>query len=37
MSSSSSSSAASVRYQQFHEADIVTVRVEAPETSRAAR
>ncbi len=28
--------ASSVRHQQFHETDIVTVRVEAPETSRAA-
>ena len=29
--------ASSVRHQQFHETDIVTVRVEAPETSRAGR
>ena len=29
--------ASSVRHQQFHEADIVTVRVAAPETSRASR
>ena len=29
--------ASSVRHQQFHETDIVTVRVEAPETSREAR
>ena len=29
--------ASSVRHQQFHETDIVTVRVEAPETSRESR
>ena len=29
--------ASSVRHQQFHETDIVTVRVEAPETSRAGQ
>ena len=29
--------ASSVRHQQFHETDIVTVRVDAPETSRAGR
>ena len=29
--------ASSVRHQQFHETDIVTVRVEAPETHRADR
>ncbi len=29
--------ATSVRHQQFHETDIVTVRVDAPETSRAGR
>ena len=28
--------ASPVRHQQFHETDIVTVRVEAPEASRAA-
>ncbi len=27
----------SVRHQQFHETDIVTVRVDAPETSRAGK
>ena len=29
--------ATSVRHQQFHETDIVTVRVDAPETSRAGK
>ena len=29
--------ASSVRHQQFHETDIVTVRVEAPETNRERR
>ena len=29
--------ASSVRHQQFHETDIVTVHVEAPETTRASR
>jgi hypothetical protein len=29
--------ATSVRHQQFHETDIVTVRVDAPETSRAGQ
>ena len=29
--------ASSVRHQQFHETDIVTVRVEAPETSHERR
>ena len=29
--------ATSVRHQQFHETDIVTVRVDAPETSRASQ
>ena len=29
--------ASSVRHQQFHETDIVTVRVDAPEKSRAGQ